>query len=102
MGTDLQERIRHRAYEIWESEGRPERQDVRHWLQASKELGNSAESDKNGQDDRDQTALLQGAGESGDFAARRDRPRSAGDPAEVEITTGEQSVRQSVRKTEGP
>ena len=33
------ESISRRAYEIWEREGRPEGQDLRHWLQAEQELG---------------------------------------------------------------
>ncbi len=102
MRIDLQERIRHRAYEIWESEGRPEHQNLRHWLQASKELGNSAESSGNNLDDRDEAALLQGAGESGDFEAKDSQSRSAGERGGVEITTGEQPARQSVRKTKRP
>ncbi|HEV7323328.1 MAG TPA: DUF2934 domain-containing protein [Ensifer sp.] len=32
------ERIRQRAYAIWESEGRPEGQDKRHWEQARHEI----------------------------------------------------------------
>ena len=32
------EEISRRAYEIWESEGRPEGCDLRHWLQAEQEL----------------------------------------------------------------
>ncbi|KSV85785.1 DUF2934 domain-containing protein [Sinorhizobium sp. GL28] len=35
---DREELIRRRAYAIWESEGRPEGQDERHWEQASREL----------------------------------------------------------------
>ena len=31
--------VSRRAYEIWESEGRPEGCDLRHWLQAKQELG---------------------------------------------------------------
>jgi Protein of unknown function (DUF2934) len=31
-------RVRVRAYEIWEQEGRPERRDELHWLQAEREL----------------------------------------------------------------
>jgi hypothetical protein len=30
--------ISRRAYELWESEGRPEGSDLRHWLQAEQEL----------------------------------------------------------------
>lgn len=33
-----EERIRERAYEIWEREGRPEGKSVDHWLQAEAEV----------------------------------------------------------------
>jgi Protein of unknown function (DUF2934) len=70
MATDKQEMIRRRAYEIWESEGRPQGAHLRHWLQASTELGEDEEhetlQDLLDEDDRDDVALLQGAGESGD------------------------------------
>ncbi|MQW63150.1 DUF2934 domain-containing protein [Sinorhizobium meliloti] len=37
--TDVkEERIRRRAYEIWEREGRPDEEHDRHWHQAEKEL----------------------------------------------------------------
>lgn len=35
----LEDVIRHRAYEIWEAEGRAHGQDMEHWLQAERELG---------------------------------------------------------------
>jgi hypothetical protein len=38
---DLVERIRHRAHEIWESEGRPHRRDLIHWLRAEAEIRES-------------------------------------------------------------
>jgi hypothetical protein len=34
--------ISRRAYELWEQEGRPEGSDLRHWLQAERELGAGA------------------------------------------------------------
>jgi len=37
--NEHQENIRRRAYEIWEQEGRPHGQDMKHWLQAFKEFG---------------------------------------------------------------
>lgn len=39
-----EEKIRRRAYEIWQQEGCPQGDDLKHWLQAFKELG--AEADK--------------------------------------------------------
>ena len=69
MATDRHEQIRRRAYEIWEDEGRPEGADLRHWLQASDELAGDDEHETLqeliDEDDRDDTALLQGAGEKG-------------------------------------
>lgn len=38
MDQDHQERIRQRAHEIWEREGRPEGRDSDHWSQAEQEL----------------------------------------------------------------
>jgi hypothetical protein len=38
MNTAIEERIRTRAYELWEAEGRPEGREVDHWLRAAQEL----------------------------------------------------------------
>ena len=35
---DLQQRIQQRAYQLWESEGRPEGREQAHWQQAQREL----------------------------------------------------------------
>ena len=40
-GPDLEDdrdRIRHRAYQIWENAGRPDGRDLEHWLQAEHEM----------------------------------------------------------------
>jgi hypothetical protein len=37
------EKIRRRAYEIWEQEGRPHGEDMKHWLKAFEEIGTGAE-----------------------------------------------------------
>jgi hypothetical protein len=37
-GGDTAERIRQRAYEIWEREGRPEGREQAHWEQAEREV----------------------------------------------------------------
>lgn len=34
----LEERIRQRAYELWETNGRPEGQEFEHWSQARQEI----------------------------------------------------------------
>ena len=81
MATDKHEEIRRRAYELWEEEGRPEGAALRHWLQAVDELEGDDEhetlQDLIDEDDRDDAALLQGAGESGDFdSPYSDRPKT--------------------------
>ena len=38
MADDRQNRIRQRAHEIWEQEGRPEGAHERHWRQAENEM----------------------------------------------------------------
>jgi hypothetical protein len=38
----LDERIRRRAYEIWEESGRPEGMESQHWEQAAREIAASA------------------------------------------------------------
>jgi hypothetical protein len=43
MNTAIEERIRTRAYELWESEGRPEGREVDHWLKAAQELADEQE-----------------------------------------------------------
>jgi len=39
LSADLQARIRERAYELWEHDGRPEGRDHAHWQQAEREVG---------------------------------------------------------------
>jgi hypothetical protein len=38
MGDDREERIRARAYEIWQREGSPKGHENDHWLEAEQEL----------------------------------------------------------------
>ena len=38
MSSDKEERIKQRAYQIWEQEGRPHGADLRHWLKAFEEV----------------------------------------------------------------
>jgi hypothetical protein len=43
LSGDLEQRIRQRAYELWESEGRPQGREQAHWQQAEREIaGRSA------------------------------------------------------------
>jgi Protein of unknown function (DUF2934) len=40
LDIDLEEQVRHRAYAIWESEGRPGGREGEHWHQAMQEIVN--------------------------------------------------------------
>lgn len=40
---DKQDKIRDRAYQIWQDEGQPDGQDERHWHQAAEEVGYTGE-----------------------------------------------------------
>ncbi len=117
MADNKYDQIRRRAHEIWESEGRPEGADLRHWQRACDELGGDTDGRRSqpqrDEIDRDEAALLQGAGESGDIdparakgpsAKRRPQNVSSSTAAApgVEITTGEKPSRQKIKKTEGP
>ncbi|WHO75394.1 DUF2934 domain-containing protein [Rhizobium sp. BT03] len=109
MAIDKHEQIRRRAYEIWEAEGRPDGADQRHWLQACDELAGEDEhetlQDLLEEDDRDEAALLQGAGESGDLDRRppkRGRVAKVLPVPDIEMTTGEKPSQRKIRKTEGP
>lgn len=42
MSGDIERRIRERAYEIWESEGRPESRSHDHWEQARAEFSEAS------------------------------------------------------------
>ena len=41
--TDVEQRIRERAYQIWIEEGQPAGRDKEHWAQAEQELSGTAE-----------------------------------------------------------
>ncbi|MGO4441518.1 DUF2934 domain-containing protein [Rhizobium sp. RAF56] len=109
MALDKHEQIRRRAYEIWENEGRPDGFALRHWQQASDELGDDQEhetlQDLIDEDDRDDAALLQGAGESGALDAPRLANANRDNPsevvAEVDITTGKRPAKRQIKRTEG-
>jgi hypothetical protein len=38
MNDDLVQRVRERAYKIWEENGRPDGREIEHWLQAERDL----------------------------------------------------------------
>ncbi len=60
MDQDHQERIKQRAHEIWESEGRPDGRDAEHWSRAEEELRNQMDGGSQGDTDG-QSGLAQTA-----------------------------------------
>ena len=46
MAQDREQRVRARAHEIWEREGRPHGHDQRHWIEAERELAARASDEK--------------------------------------------------------
>lgn len=65
MDHDHQERIKQRAHEIWESEGRPEGRDADHWSQAEQELNSqTGEGDQTGGGDQS-SGVQPGGGQEG-------------------------------------
>lgn len=73
---DRDEQIRRRAYSIWEEEGTPAGEDVRHWSMAEAEFEASRK------------------GASGN-AATTETPG-------VEISTGNEPPQKKIKRTEGP
>lgn len=56
MDTDREDRIRARAYEIWESEGKPAGREDEHWERARREVdGASADGQSSGTEPADST-----------------------------------------------
>lgn len=51
MEREIEDRVRERAFELWETEGRPEGRDVEHWLDAERELGEEAINGPMGMED---------------------------------------------------
>ncbi|MFK0335166.1 DUF2934 domain-containing protein [Rhizobium sp. NPDC090275] len=98
MGQDLQEQIRTRAYQIWIDEGQPEGADLRHWLQAADELA--------GDDTHETLQELIDEDDREDEAKRRDAQiigtTTPSSSPVVNISTGREPAKTTIRKTEGP
>ncbi len=102
MADDLHERIRLRAYQLWQDEGCPEGADLKHWLQALDELNGDDEHETLqeliDEDDREDEQVR--SGNADEVVQTTDVPSEP--VREVEITTGKNPVRQQERRTEGP
>jgi hypothetical protein len=80
MGEDRIERIKQRAYDYWEEEGRPRGRHKEHWLRAEREI-----AAEDGSDGREAAAQ------------HHEHPVES-----VEITTGQEPLEEHIKRTEGP
>lgn len=95
------ESISRRAYELWEQQGRPDGQDLQHWLQAEQELNGTQSSAQAGaqatsqaaSQPRTDTRPLQGTRAAG--AAQRETKRSSASPFPSEKVPGAGNGRQT-------
>ncbi|WEF23050.1 DUF2934 domain-containing protein [Paracoccus sp. S3-43] len=81
MDQDHQERIKRRAHEIWESEGRPEGRDAEHWSRAEEELRTQTDGESQGGDDSQPELAQTEAAEK-----PRRAPRKSAKPAQADPT----------------
>ncbi len=72
MDQDIENRIRERAYEIWEEEGRPEGREAQHWQQAAGEIADAQRESR-------ETAGKGGAKPSGTTRKKAAKPAAAAD-----------------------
>jgi len=73
--TKHQEKVRKRAYELWEQEGRPHLRDHDHWLRAEAELAAAGPQGNEGEGSR--TAALAYDHSQTEFAQKGDVKRKA-------------------------
>jgi hypothetical protein len=97
MENDREQRIRERAYALWEQEGRPEGDDLRFWINALRDLG---------EDGPDQQILTENTSVLGEPEAKpapaKTKSKRSASTKGSSISTGEGSVRSAVRHAEGP
>jgi hypothetical protein len=78
MQNQRHEKVRERAYQIWEREGRQDGRAEEHWSQAEQELADTAETDETPASGTNGVAAINGAGTSEAApAANGSNPRRA-------------------------
>ena len=60
MADDREDRVRERAYRLWEQEGRPHGRADQHWHQASQEVGDELFQQQGATDGQDRRGALDG------------------------------------------
>jgi hypothetical protein len=97
MSNDREQEIRHRAYELWEQEGKPHGDDLRHWLKALEQFGNGAAPPAKSK----RKARPKASAEIPAETATQAKKPKAKEPA-VEITTGKEPPSKQIKRVEGP
>jgi Protein of unknown function (DUF2934) len=99
--SDREQRIRERAYQIWEMKGRPERQEEEHWLEAERELGaaSSGKDPENLEPAHDYHRDLKRFENGGQIEAKAQEAKHAVDGPERE--TLKQAEEQGKRRSKG-
>ena len=58
MDADREQRIKERAYHIWQQEGCPEGREKEHWHQAMRELGSAGDRDSGATEGEDRSGAV--------------------------------------------
>ncbi|RWX81804.1 DUF2934 domain-containing protein [Neorhizobium lilium] len=99
MENDREQQIRERAYALWEQEGRPQGDDLRHWLAALTEFGAEGQAQDTMTENTSVLGDPEGDAGAADIAANRGAKSSQ---AMAQITTGEEDSHSAVQHAEGP
>ncbi len=99
MENDREARIRERAYALWEQEGRPQGEDLRHWVTALSELDGE---DPTPAAVTENTSVLGEPDSPADTPAKTGRATRRSKPANAQITTGQENAQSAVKHVEGP
>jgi len=101
QGGASAEAISRRAYEIWESEGRPEGCDLRHWLQAEEELGASRSSNNGRHPETAGRTEDAGNRPTGTDRRQTQNPRAASSPSTSSVPSGNRDQKRSATPFSG-
>jgi len=88
MAREREERIRRRAHEIWDSEGRPHGRDKEHWHRASQEIDGSADAQQAARGNDKPAATAGASGVSSGLQSGGAKPGSGPGAGHGSIGTG--------------
>lgn len=77
MDSEREAQVRERAYEIWESEGRPDGRDAAHWERAEREIAGGSPVPPQGTGSEDGLGTTSGTEPVGTPPARQPPPDDA-------------------------